>query len=119
MAESVEVRDRTAFLGEDQVDGDIGGRTAYDAKAALDPRVMVYKIGGAFFFGVAAAVSTVLEGIAQYPRTFILDMSDVPLIDTTAAGALELFTRKLRRTGTRSLLLERGQISGARCLQPD
>jgi SulP family sulfate permease len=100
MAETVEVKNGGAFLEEDQAD-DYGGRRAYDVSAATDANFMVYKISGALFFGVTANISTVLDRIGTYPRIFVFDFSEVPLIDTTAAKALEAFVSKLRRAGTR------------------
>jgi SulP family sulfate permease len=61
---------------------------------------MVYKISGALFFGATATISTVLDRIGPYPRTFVFDFVEVPLIDTTAARAMEAFVYKLRRAGT-------------------
>ena len=68
----------------------------------------VYKISGAFFFGATATVNAVLDRVGVYPGTFVFDFSDVPLIDTTAAKALEAFVNKLRRAGTQAC------IAGAR-----
>ena len=62
--------------------------------------VAVYRISGAFFFGATAAVSGVLDRIGAHPRTFVLDFAEVPLVDSTAAKALEGFVRKLRAAGT-------------------
>jgi SulP family sulfate permease len=108
MAESIEVQNGGTFSGDDQADDDEGERTAYDAKAASDADFMVYKIRGAFFFGATATVSAALDEIGQYPRTFVFDLADVPLMDTTAAKALEAFVHKLRRDDTRVF------IAGAR-----
>jgi SulP family sulfate permease len=99
VAETVEVKNGGGFLEEDQAD-DYGGRRAYDVNAGTDANFMVYKISGALFFGVTANISTVLDRIGTYPHTFVFDFSEVPLIDTTAAKALEAFVSKLRRAGT-------------------
>jgi sulfate permease, SulP family len=100
MAEAVEIKNGGTFLDEDQADDYEGKRVAYDSRAATDAEFMVYKISGAFFFGATATVSTVLDRIGPYPRTFVFDFADVPLIDTTAAKAMEAFVHKLRRAGT-------------------
>ena len=100
MAEAVEVQNGGQFLGEDHADDYDGDRTAYDPKAASDADFMFYKISGAFFFGATASVNTALDRIGRYPRTFVFDFSDVPMMDTTAAKALEAFVHKLRRAGT-------------------
>ena len=67
---------------------------------AFDGDVAVYRISGAFFFGATAAVSGVLDRIGARPKTFILDFAEVPLVDSTAAKALEAFVHKLRSAGT-------------------
>jgi SulP family sulfate permease len=100
MAESVEVQGGQPFLDEDQADDYGGMREAYNAVNAVDPDFMVYKISGAFFFGATAAVGTALDRIGKYPRAFALDFSEVPLIDSTAAKALEAFVQKLHRRNT-------------------
>jgi SulP family sulfate permease len=75
-------------------------RTAYDPQALHDD-VIVYRISGAFFFGATATIRSVLDRIGEHPKLFVLDFSDVPLVDSTAAKALEGFAHKLRLSGTR------------------
>ncbi|MCU0790271.1 MAG: SulP family inorganic anion transporter [Nitratireductor sp.] len=67
----------------------------------VDPQTVVYRISGAFFFGAAAAVGTVLDRISDRHRNFILDCSAVPLLDSTAANVLEGAVRKAEKKGTR------------------
>jgi SulP family sulfate permease len=62
--------------------------------------VLVYRITGAFFFGATAAISTVLNRMGERPKVFILDFSAVPLVDSTAANALEGFVKRLAGGGT-------------------
>ncbi len=99
MAEAVEVETGEQLVAEDVADAIGTGRAAYDP-AAFNGDVIVYRISGAFFFGATAAVSGVLDRIGVYPKTFILDFSDVPLVDTTAAKTLNGFVHKLRHAGT-------------------
>ena len=66
-----------------------------------DPDTVVYRISGAFFFGAAATVGTVLDRIADRHSRFILDCSQVPHFDTTAANVLEGAVRKAERKGAR------------------
>ena len=61
---------------------------------------MVYRISGALFFGATTAISTVLDRVGAPPKSFVLDFSNVPLIDVTAANALRGFVQKLARSGT-------------------
>ncbi|MFA6266401.1 MAG: SulP family inorganic anion transporter [Pseudolabrys sp.] len=95
MAESVDVQ---AGGLEDVADSVEHGK--YDAGAASDRDVIVYRITGAFFFGATARVLTALERIGVPPRLLILDFSDVPLIDTTAARSLHAFVHKITKGGT-------------------
>ena len=46
-----------------------------------DPTVVVYRISGAFFFGAAASIGTVLERIGDAHRNLIIDFSAVPFVD--------------------------------------
>jgi len=100
MAESIEIESNAHLIAEDRADDYGDGRTTYDAAQASDPDVVVYRISGAFFFGATAAVSGVLDRIGKQPRVLVLDFSDVPIVDSTAANALEKFAEKLARAGT-------------------
>jgi SulP family sulfate permease len=61
----------------------------------------VYRIGGAFFFGTASTVATVLDRIADTRRNFVLDCSGLPFLDSTAANVIERTVRKASRAGVR------------------
>ncbi|HJU30066.1 MAG TPA: SulP family inorganic anion transporter [Hyphomicrobiaceae bacterium] len=99
MAETVEVQTGTRLVAEDVADTANGEREAYEP-AAPGARILVYRISGAFFFGATAAVSSVLDRIGGRPEAFVLDFSNVPLVDSTAANALAGFVRSLRNSGT-------------------
>lgn len=66
-----------------------------------DRDVAVFRISGAFFFGAASAVSTALDRIGEHPKAYVLDVSDVPLLDSTAAASLASFVRNAGRHGAR------------------
>lgn len=100
MAEAVEIEGGGSMIAEDVADGTGAQRQAY-APGGLNGEAVVYRISGAFFFGATAAVSGVLDRIGAHPRVFVLDFTDVPLVDTTAAKALEGFAHKLHHAGTR------------------
>ncbi len=102
MEEAVEVETGSdkGLVGDDRSDY-AGSRTRYDAAAATDRNVVVFRISGAFFFGATARVSAILDRLGEHPPVFVLDFSDVPFIDSTAAKALESFAHKLRRSGTK------------------
>ncbi|MBP1851007.1 SulP family inorganic anion transporter [Rhizobium halophytocola] len=64
-----------------------------------DGDTVVYRLSGAFFFGATATVGAVLDRIADRHRHFVLDFSDVSLLDATAANVIEGTVRKAERAG--------------------
>jgi sulfate permease, SulP family len=94
MAQAVEIES-----GHPGADEDDDPETPYDASVATDRDVIVYRISGAFFFGSAATVAAVLDSIAEYPKALVIDVSAVPMLDSTGAAAIEGFVRKARRHG--------------------
>jgi SulP family sulfate permease len=99
MAEAIEVEGGGRVISEDEADATGKQRAVYDPRA-FDDDAMIYRISGAFFFGATAAVSAVLDRIGERPKLFVLDFTDVPLVDSTAAKALKGFVHKLNRSGT-------------------
>ncbi len=72
---------------------------------ADDPDTVIYRISGIFFFGSAATVASVLDRIADQRRNFILDCSEVPFMDSTAANVIEGTLRKAERIGVRFIIV--------------
>ena len=103
MAEAVEIQGGGQLVADDEADARGAARAVYNP-ASLDGDAMVYRINGAFFFGATSAVSHVLDQIGAHPKIFVLDMTDVPLIDSTGARMLAEFAGKLNRSGTRVYL---------------
>jgi SulP family sulfate permease len=99
MAEAVEVEGGGSIIADDVADTTGVARKAYTPQT-FNGGAMVYRISGAFFFGTTATVSAVLDRIGTHPKVFVLDFTDVPLVDTTAAKTLEAFVHKLHRSGT-------------------
>jgi SulP family sulfate permease len=66
---------------------------------AQDSDVVVYHLRGAYFFGAAATLGAVLDRIAERPRAFVIDFSDVPFIDSTGARSFDLLAHKMARAG--------------------
>ncbi len=100
MAEAIDIQGGGRLVAEDEADEVIASRSGLEP-AGLIGDVMVYRISGAFFFGATAAVSNALDRIGVHPRIFILDMTDVPLVDSTAARMLGEFATNLTRSGTK------------------
>ncbi len=98
MAEAVEVETGSVLIADDQADSAEGDGT--EMPRVTDEGVMVYRISGAFFFGATATVGAVLDRIGAHPKAFILEFSEVPFVDSTAAKSLEGFAKKLSRAGT-------------------
>ncbi len=77
--------------------------------AALQPREdqpdtpradrVVYHLEGPYFFGAAAQLGGVLDHIAESPRALVLEMSGVPLIDSSGARGFHTLAARARRRG--------------------
>ncbi|WP_136645563.1 SulP family inorganic anion transporter [Tabrizicola sp. YIM 78059] len=65
---------------------------------AREDRV-VYFLEGPYFFGAAAQLGGVLDRIAEAPRALVLDMSGVPLIDSSGARSFHTLAARVRRRG--------------------
>lgn len=63
--------------------------------------LLVYRLSGPFFFGAAAQLGSVLDRIADVPRSIVVDFTAVPLIDSSGARSLGLLARKVARRGGR------------------
>lgn len=66
---------------------------------------VVYRLHGPYFFGAAARLGVVLDRIADYPRAFVIDFSDVPFIDSSGARSFELLAHKVARKGGQLYLI--------------
>ncbi len=100
MGKAIEVEAGVPLVSRDMADTANGSRAAYGDDAA-DPDTIVYRISGAFFFGAASTVGSVLDRIADRHTAFVLDCSAVPFLDSTAANVIEGAVRKAERTGVR------------------
>jgi len=104
MSKTTAVEARLPLVAEDRADDANGGRTPYDEAAGSDPDVVVYRISGAFFFGAAASIGSVLDRIADSYRALVIDFSAVPFVDSTAANTIEGLARKAARGGVKIYL---------------
>ncbi len=68
------------------------------------PSIIVYRITGAFFFGAATTIGSVLDRVPEDHRYMIVDLSSVPFLDVTAANILEGMARKAQRQGVEIIL---------------
>jgi sulfate permease, SulP family len=97
MSQTTALETHVPLAAEDVPDND--AREPYDEAAQQDPTVVVYRISGAFFFGAAASIGTVLERIGDTQRNLIIDFSAVPFVDSTGAKTIEGLAHKAARRG--------------------
>ncbi|WFF42583.1 STAS domain-containing protein [Salinicola endophyticus] len=69
-----------------------------------DPELVVYRLSGAWFFGAATSIESILARVSDRHRGLILDFTEVPFIDVSAARALEGMLSASRRAGIRMAL---------------
>ncbi|MCE5974748.1 SulP family inorganic anion transporter [Sinirhodobacter sp. WL0062] len=101
MSNTTAVETHAPFVGQDQSDATL---PALEGPAASDRGVVVYRISGAFFFGAAASIGSVLDRIADTHRALIVDFSAVPFLDSTAAHTIEGLAHKATRRGVQLYL---------------
>jgi SulP family sulfate permease len=97
MAQMTAVEDGAPFASEDRPDFGDPARVPYDARLSADKDVLVYRITGTFFFGAASNVGSVLDSIADRRKAFVVDLSAVPFLDSTAANAMSRVAVKAKR----------------------
>ncbi|WP_374435652.1 SulP family inorganic anion transporter [Tabrizicola sp.] len=66
---------------------------------------VVYHLEGPYFFGAAAQLGGVLDRIAEAPRALVLEMSGVPLIDSSGARGIHSLAARAGRRGGRLYLV--------------
>ena len=98
MSQATAVETDTPFVGEDMADS-AQPRGSYDDAIAANPDVVIYRITGAFFFGAAASIASVLDRIQDTHKALIVDFSAVPFLDSTGAHVMEGLARKTARRG--------------------
>ena len=101
MAQTTDIALGAPLVPTDRADDAEGDRAPYDASLANDPDVVVYRITGAFFFGAASTIGSVLDGIVDRHKGFVIDFAAVPFLDSTAANAISKTAEKARRRGVR------------------
>ncbi|MBM3522852.1 MAG: SulP family inorganic anion transporter [Alphaproteobacteria bacterium] len=104
MSRTISVEHHGGASIDDQADTAPGARTPYDAHFSADPTTVIYRISGAFFFGVASTVGAVLDRIGDQHKTFILDFAAVPLLDSTGAYTIAGALRRTERHGVRTFI---------------
>ncbi|MGE0439849.1 MAG: SulP family inorganic anion transporter [Gemmatimonadales bacterium] len=96
MAETTSVRAIAGGLRDDPAEPD---PERFERRRRVPRDVGVYDVNGPFFFGAAEHVRDALRQVHWKPRALILDMEDVPVIDSTGLRALGEVIRQCRREG--------------------
>ena len=104
MAETAEVQTISAAMREPAEDHQEAAARARHARVPRD--VEVYDINGPFFFGAAEKFRDALGQVSRKPRALILDMENVPVIDSTGLRALGAVVSDSRKRGVRVLLAD-------------
>lgn len=102
MAEALDVQLSTTIIEKDTAD------VLHRPTPKADDGTLTFRLSGAFFFGAAATVSSVLDRIGSPPKRFVLDLSAVVLLDTTGAHMLAGVIDRLASQGVAI------EIAGAR-----
>jgi SulP family sulfate permease len=74
------------------------------ARKMAPPGVLIYRLYGALFFGVADKLESVLQQQNADPEILVLNMSEVISIDASALHVLEELHRKLLKRGKHLIL---------------
>jgi SulP family sulfate permease len=99
MSAAISVETHAALTAPDVADSAGGRPRGFTEALAHDNRIAAYRINGAFFFGAASSVSSVLEQIADKHKAFIVDLSGVPFLDSTGANALKALANRATERG--------------------
>jgi SulP family sulfate permease len=100
MGKAIAIETHVPLVPEDQADV----ITPRDTYRPEDEDTVVYRMSGAFFFGAASTVGSVLDRLADQRKNFILDCAAVPFLDSTAANVLEGAAKKAQRAGIRFVI---------------
>ena len=98
MSKATAVETHTPFVSEDVADSS-QPHGAYDEALAANPELVVYRITGAFFFGAAASIASVLDRIQDTHKALIVDFAAVPFLDSTGANVMEGLAHKAAKRG--------------------
>ena len=100
MSKATAVETHTPFVGEDMADS-AQPRGSYDEALAANPELVVYRITGAFFFGAAASIASVLDRIQDTHKALVVDFAAVPFLDSTGANVMEGLAHKTEKRGVK------------------
>ncbi|WP_417469029.1 SulP family inorganic anion transporter [Maricaulis sp.] len=97
MSQTTAIESLSPFVDEDRPDRVTAPADAEAGPTEQDADILVYRISGAFFFGAAASIGSVLERIADTHRVLIIDFAAVPFVDSTAANMILGLAQRARQ----------------------
>ncbi len=103
MAEVVAIARGTPLVDEDE-DDFARDPTLKTGREALPAGVERFELRGPLFFGAAMRLGDTLGDIGVHPRALIIDMEQVPLVDSSGVGAIAEVVHKMTTSGTRVVL---------------
>ncbi len=101
MSQAARVEFGAPLMQGDRADDADGDRTPYPEQGG-DRDIVVFRLSGAFFFGAAASIGSVLDRIGEAPRALVIDLGAVPFVDSSGANAIEGLVDFAGRKGARA-----------------
>lgn len=92
------------LVAEDKADSQPLLNETFDGEIQKNSDVVIYHISGAFFFGAAAAIGSVLDRIGDNYRTMVIDFAQVPFLDATGAYTIESLAGKAAKRGIKLVI---------------
>jgi len=89
MAHVVEIQSDRRVSLDDATEFNRRARDKEDIRHDLPKDVEIFRFRGPFFFGVVSRLVDTVEEVEGKPRAYILDMTEVPMIDASGASALQ------------------------------
>lgn len=97
MSKAASVTTDLPLVAEDAADSTRQPVESYEGDIQKNSDTVIYHISGAFFFGAAASIGSVLDRIGDNYRTMILDFAQVPFLDATGANTIESLAEKAKK----------------------
>lgn len=97
MSKAASVTTDLPLVAEDAADSTKQPIESYEGDIQKNSDAVIYHISGAFFFGAAASIGSVLDRIGDNYRTMILDFAQVPFLDATGANTIESLAEKAKK----------------------
>lgn len=83
----------------------LGAAPAPGVAPVADPDTMTCRLSGPVFFGAVVRIERLLDQIVARPRLVMIDMREVPFIDTTGARMIADFAARQTRRGTEVIVI--------------